>query len=66
MHTVVDTKYVLHILANSAFFRLLIGGVKSTVSGVFKDLKFKILAKLRQSTGQRQENFNFGPSLLKF
>ena len=25
-----------------------------------------ILAKLRLPTGQRQENFNFGPSLLKF
>ena len=25
-----------------------------------------VSAKLRQPTGQRQENFNFGPSLLKF
>ena len=37
------------------------------VSLVFKDLKFKfsegkdLKAKLRQPTGQRQENFNFGP-----
>ena len=45
------------------------GGVESTVSGVFEDLKFKISEgqdQLRQPTGQRQENFNFGPSLLKF
>ena len=54
-----------------------VGGVKSTVSGVFEDLKFKIsegytqnlLAVsiyLRQPTGQRQENFNFACNLLKF
>ena len=60
------------------------GGVKSTVSGVFEDLKFKISevlgqnwcfpdcaqlavsAKLRQLTGQSQENTNLGPNLLKF
>ena len=60
------------------------GGVKSTVSEVFEDLKFKISegykknccfpvsaqlavsVQLRQPTGQSQENFNFGPSLLKF
>ena len=39
------------------------GGVKSTVSGVFEDLKS---AKLRQPTGQSQENFNFACSILKF
>ena len=60
------------------------GGVKSTVSRVFEDLKFKISegynpnwcfpdsaqlavsAKLRQLTGQTQENFSFAPTLLKF
>ena len=60
------------------------GGVKSTVSWVFEDLKFKISegydqnwcfpdsaklavsAKLRQLSGQTQENTNFGHSLLKF
>ena len=60
------------------------GGVKSTVSCVFEDLKFKISegydqnwcfpdcaqlavpAKLRQLTGQCQENTSFGRSLLKF
>ena len=58
--------------------------MKATVSGVVKDLKFKISevsaqnwcfsdsaqvavsAKLRQLTGQSQENTNFGRSLLKF
>ena len=57
--------------------------MKSTVSGVVEDLKFKISegydqnwcfpdsvqlavsAKLRQLTGQSQEN-NLGPNLLKF
>ena len=57
--------------------------MKSTVSGVFEDLKFKISegykqnwcypvsallavsAKLREPTEQTQDNFNFGPSLLK-
>ena len=34
--------------------------MKATVSRVFEDLK------LRQPTGQSQDNFNFGPSLLKF
>ena len=60
------------------------GIVKSTVSGVFQDLKLKISegsdqnwcfpesaqlavsAKLRQLSGQSQENTNFGLSLLKF
>ena len=58
--------------------------MKAIVSGVVKDLKFKISegsdpnwcfpdtaqlavsAKLRQLTGQSQENTNFGRSLLKF
>ena len=50
--------------------------MKATVYGVFEDLKFKISegsdqnlavsVKLRQPTGQTQDNFNFGPSLLKF
>ena len=58
--------------------------MKSTVSGVVEDLKFKISegldqnwcfpdsaqlavsAKLRQLTGQSQENTNLGPNLLKF
>ena len=46
--------------------------VKATVFGVFEDLKFEISegsavsAKLRQPTGQTQNNFNFGRSLLKF
>ena len=56
--------------------------MKSTVSWVFEDLKFKISegydqnwcfpdcaqlafsAKLRQLTGQGQENTNFGPEIL--
>ena len=42
----------------------------NTVSGVFEDLKFKISEgsdqNLRQPTGQTQDNFNFGLSLLKF
>ena len=46
------------------------GGVKAIVSGVVEDLKFKISEgsdpKLRQLTGQSQENTNFGPNLLKF
>ena len=74
------------ILADSGFFKNILyqGGVKSTVSWVFEDLKFKISegydpnwcfpdtaqlavsAKLRQLTGQSQENTNFGRSLLKF
>ena len=58
--------------------------MKSTVSWVFKDLKFKISegydqnwcfpdsaqlavsAKLRQLTGQSQENTNFGPNFFVF
>ena len=45
--------------------------MKATVSGVVEDLKFKILessdpAKLKQLTGQGQENTNLGPNLLKF
>ena len=42
---------------------------KATVSGVVEDLKFKISEgsdRLRQLIGQTQEDFNFGPSLLKF
>ena len=73
-------------LADSGFFKnfLYQGGVKSTVSWVLEDLKFKISegydpnwcfpdsaqlavsAKLRQLTGQSQENTNLGPNLLKF
>ena len=73
-------------LADSGFFKNVLyqGGVKSTVSWVFEDLKFKISegydqnwcfpdfaqlavsAKLRQLTGQGQENTNFCRSLLKF
>ena len=76
----------VYILADSGFFKnfLYQGGVKSTVSWVFEDLKFKISegydqnwcfpdsaqlavsAKLRQLTGQSQENTNLGPNLLKF
>ena len=75
-----------YMLADSGFFKNVLyqGGVKSTVSWVFEDLKFKISegydqnwcfpdcaqlavsAKLRQLTGQGQENTNFGRSLLKF
>ena len=72
-------------LADSGFFKnfLYQGGVKSTVSWVFEDLKFKtegydqnwcfpdsaqlvVSAKLRQLSGQSQENTNLGPNLLKF
>ena len=73
-------------LADSGFFFKILyqGGVKSTVSWVFEDIKSKISegydqngcfpdcaqlavsAKLRQLAGQTQDNFNFGPSLLKF
>ena len=80
MHTFVCT------LADSGFLKnfLYQGGVKSTVSWVFEDLKFKISegydqnwcfpdiaqladsVKLRQLTGQSQENTYFGRSLLKF
>ena len=72
----------LGILADSGFFKnfLYQGGVKSTVSWVFEDLKFKISEGydqnwcfpdsaqlgLRQLTEQSQENTNFGPILLKF
>ena len=81
-------KYPIYLctLADSGFFKnfLYQGGVKSTVSCVFEDLKFKISegydqnwcfpdsaqlavsAKLRQLTGQSQENTNFGRGLLKF
>ena len=78
--------YLPPTLADPGFFKnfLYPGGVKSTVSGVFEDLKFKISegydqnccfpdsaqlavsAKLRQLTGQSQENTNLGPNLLKF
>ena len=74
------------MLADSGFFKnfLYQGGMKSTVSWVFEDYKFKISegydqnwcfpdsaqlavsAKLRQLTGQSQENTNLGPNLLKF
>ena len=76
----------MYNLADSGFVKKFLyqGGVKSTVSWVFEDLKFKISegynqnwcfpdsaqlavsAKLRQLTGQGQENTNFGRSLLKF
>ena len=73
----------LYTLGDTWFFRLQ-GIVKSTVFGVFEDLKFKISegykqnwscpdsallavsAKLRQPTGQSQDNFNFACSPLKF
>ena len=78
--------YQICILADLGFFKnsLYQGGVKSTVSWVFEDLKFKISesydqnwyfpdsaqlavsAKLRQLTGQSQENTNLGSNLLKF
>ena len=78
-------KYVC-TLADSGFFNnfLYQSGVKSIVSLVFEDLKFKISegydqnwcfpdsaqlavsAKLRQLTGQSQDNTNLGPNLLKF
>ena len=72
------------LLADSGFLKNLLyqGGMKSTVSWVFEDLKFSegydqtwcfpdsvqlaVSAKLRQLTGQSQENTNFGPNLLKF
>ena len=77
---------ILYVLADSGFFLnfLYQGGVKSTVSCAFEDLKFKISegydqnwcfpdsaqlavsAKLRQLTGQSQENTNLGWNLLKF
>ena len=49
-------------------------GVKGTVSGVVEDqnwcfpdpAQLAVSAKLRQLTGQSQENTNFGRSLLKF
>ena len=73
-------------LADSGFFKnfLYQGGMKSTISYVFEDPRFKISegynqnwcfpdpaqlavsAKLRQLTGQGQENTNLGPNLLKF
>ena len=69
----------IYILADSGISKnfLYQGGVKSTVSWVFEDLKFKIsegydqnlcfsdTAQLRQLTGQSQENTNFGQNLLK-
>ena len=60
--------YNVCILADSGFFKYFLyqGGLKSTVSWVFEDLKFKISAKLRQLTRQSQENTNFGRSFLKF
>ena len=74
------------MLADSGSFKnfLYQSSVKSTVSWVFEDLKFKISegydqnrcfpdsaqlavsAKLRQLTGQSQENTNLGLNLLKF
>ena len=80
------SKALVSSIADSGFFKnfLYQGGVKSTVSWVFEDLKFKISegydqnwcfpdsaqlavsAKLRQLTGQSQENTNLGPNLLKF
>ena len=78
--------HACNYLADSGFIKnfLYQGGVMSSVSWVFEDLKFKISegydqnwcfpesaqlavsAKLRQLTGQSQENTNFGPNLLKF
>ena len=58
----------MYNLADSGFFKnfLYQGGVRPTVIWVFEGLKFKISeAKLRQLTGQSQENTNFGPNLLK-
>ena len=46
----------MYVLGDSGFFRHQ-GIEKATVSGVFEDLK---------PTGQTQDNFNFGPNLLKF
>ena len=69
-------------LADSGFFKnfLYQGCMKSSVSWVFEDLKFKISEgydpkwcfpdsaqlALRQLTGQSQENTNLGLNLLKF
>ena len=40
--------------------------MKSTVSGVLEDLSLKFLKATREPTGQRQENFNFGPATIDF
>ena len=58
----VDIFKMVFKLADSGFFKnfLYQVGVKSTVSWVFED------PKLRQLTGQSQENTNFGRNLLKF
>ena len=39
--------------------------IRPTVKAVSTKIS-KISAKLRQPAGQTQDNFNFGPSLLKF
>ena len=56
-------------LGDSGFFRHQ-GIVKATPLGVFGDVKLKISElsdqKLRQPARQTQDNFNFGPSRLKF
>ena len=81
----IELELAVCTVIDSGFFKnfLYQSGIKSTLSWVFKDLKFKISegydpdwcvpdsaqlavsAKLRQLTGQSQENTNFG-SLLKF
>jgi hypothetical protein len=45
------TSYKIHILADSEFFSdfWYQGGVKSTASGVFEDLKFKISEGYKQN-----------------
>ena len=64
-------------LADSGFFFKILyqGGVKSTVSWVFEDIKSKISEGYDQNgwfpdsaqlAGQGQENTNFGCKLLKF
>ena len=81
-----ENLHYVYVLADSGIFKNFQhqGGVKSTVSLVFEDLKFKISkgydqnwcfpdsaqlavsVKLRQLTGQSQENTIFGRKLLKF
>ena len=64
-------KYIQYTLADSGFFKnfLYQGGVKSTVSWVFEDLKFKISDDYNPNwcfPDSAQLAVSAGPNLLKF
>ena len=66
----VDFHLIEMVYHHQGFHQVWYQGIEATVSVVLEDLTFKISEgsdqNLRQPTGQTQDNFNFGPSLLKF